>query len=193
MVRLLTSTAVAVVALGLVVTPAAFAQQGRSNTGTGVAPGAAAKGTVSQHDKEFVKTAAMGGMAEVEFSKIAETSANPEVKRFAERMVQDHTAANTELMALATGLGLEVPKTRDSEHERIRERLQREQGNAFDRQYMHVMVEDHNKAVKLFHQEVSSSRNAELKQFARKTLPTIEEHQKMAIDLSRRLSPTAAR
>jgi putative membrane protein len=148
---------------------------------------------VSQHDKEFVKTAAMGGMAEVEFSKIAETSANPEVKRFAERMVQDHTAANTELTALATGLGLEVPNALDSQHERVHERLQREQGNAFDRQYMHVMVEDHNKVVKLFHQEVSSGRNAELKQFTQKTLPTIEEHQKMAIDLSRRLSPRAAR
>jgi putative membrane protein len=193
MARLVSSTAVAVVALGLVVTPAAFAQQGRPNTGAGVPPVAAAKDTVSQHDKEFVKTAAMGGMAEVEFSKIAETSANPEVKRFAMRMVQDHTAANTELTALATSLGLEVPKALDSEHERIRERLQREQSNAFDRQYMHVMVEDHNKAVKLFHQEVSSGRNAELKQFARKTLPTIEEHQKMAIGLSRRLSPTAAR
>ena len=193
MVRLLSSTAVAVVALGLVVAPAAFAQQSHPNTGAAAPPAAAAKGTLSQHDKEFVKDAGMGGMAEVELSKMAEKSANPEVKQFAERMVKDHTAANTELMTLATGLGIEVPKALDTEHERIRERLRRAHGDAFDRQYMHVMVEDHNKAVKLFHQEASSGRNPELRQFAQKTLPTIEEHQRMAIDLSRRLSQTAAR
>ena len=38
-----------------------------------------------------------------------------------------------------------------------------------------------------------SAHNPELKQFAEKTLPTIQQHQKMALDLSRRLSETAAR
>jgi putative membrane protein len=55
------------------------------------------------------------------------------------------------------------------------------------------MVEDHNKAVKLFQQEERSGHNTELKQFAQKTLPTLEEHQKMAVELSRKLSQTAAR
>ena len=58
---------------------------------------------------------------------------------------------------------------------------------------MRDMIEDHNKAVKLFQQEARTGRNAELKQFALKTLPTIEEHQKMAVELSRKLSQTAAR
>jgi putative membrane protein len=66
-------------------------------------------------------------------------------------------------------------------------------GKAFDDQYTHAMVEDHNKAVKLFQQEERSGRNTELKQFAQKTLPTLEEHQKMALELSRKLSQTAAR
>jgi len=49
------------------------------------------------------------------------------------------------------------------------------------------------KAVKLFRQESGSAHNAELKQFAQKTLPTIEQHQKMALALSPRLSETAAK
>jgi len=57
---------------------------------------------------------------------------------------------------------------------------------------MQIMVDDHDQAVKLFRQEISSSHDPRLKQFAQKALPTIEEHQKMALDLSGRLSKTAA-
>src|SRR5438270_13328094 len=108
-------------------------------------------------------------------------------------MIEDHTKANDQLTSTATGLGVDLPKTVDSEHKRMREKLQTLHGKAFDDQYMHDMVEDHNKAVKLFQQEERSGHNPELKQFAQKTLPTLEEHQKMAVELSRKLSQTAAR
>lgn len=86
-----------------------------------------------------------------------------------------------------------MPKSLDLEHERVREKLQTLHGKAFDDQYIRDMVEDHNKAVKLFQQEERSGHNTELKQFAQKTLPTLEEHHKMALELSRKLSQTAAR
>jgi putative membrane protein len=108
-------------------------------------------------------------------------------------MIEDHTKANEQLTSITTGLGVEVPKTLDSEHERLRQKLQTLHGKAFDDQYMRDMVEDHNKAVKLFQQEERSGHNAELKQFAQRTLPTLEDHQKMALELSRKLSQTAAR
>jgi uncharacterized protein (DUF305 family) len=76
-----------------------------------------------------------------------------------------------------------MPKALDSEHERLRENVQTLHGKAFDEQYMHGMVEDHIKAVKLFQQEERSGHNAELKKFAQKTLPTLQEHQKMALEL----------
>ena len=137
--------------------------------------------------------AAEGGMTEVELSKIAEKSANPEVKRFAERMVRDHSAANAELTSIAAGLGIEMPKTLASEHQRIRHQLRSMHGKAFGQHYMRLMVDDHDNAVKLFRQEAGSAHNTELKQFAQKTLPTIEQHQKMALALSHRLSETAAK
>ena len=185
MLRLLTTTAV--IAVGLLAAPPIFAQTGQ--------PGHAAtsaKDALDQEDKTFVKEAATGGMAEVELSKIAQKSENADVKRFAERMIEDHTKANEQLASIATGLGVEMPKTVDSEHERMREKLQTLHGKAFDDEYTHAMVEDHNKAVKLFQQEERSGHNSELKQFAQKTLPTLEEHQKMALELSRKLSQTAA-
>jgi len=186
MLRLLTTTAV--VAIGLLAAPPIFAQ-----TGPGHAATTPAKNALDQEDKTFVKEAAIGGMAEVELSKIAQKSENADVKRFADRMIEDHTKANEQLTSIVAGLGVDIPKALDSEHERMRQKLQTLHGKAFDDQYMHAMVEDHNKAVKLFQQEERSGRNTELKQFAQKTLPTLDEHQKMALELSRKLSQTATR
>ena len=187
MLRLLTTTAV--VAVGLLGTHPSFAQTNQPSPGH-VWSG---RDTPSPEDKTFVKEAATGGMAEVELSKIAQKSDNADVKRFADRMVDDHTAANQQLTTIATGLGIEMPKALDSEHERLRQKLATLHGKAFDDQYMRDMVGDHKQAVRLFQQEERSGREPQLKQFAQKTLPTLEEHQKMAIDLSRRLSQTAAR
>ena len=190
MMRLLPMTAV-VVAVGLIAAPASFAQSGQPHA-AGQPATSAAKDTLNQEDKTFVKEAAIGGMAEVQLSKIAQKSENADVKSFADRMVRDHTAANDQLAAIAKGLGADMPSKLDSEHERMRDKLQALHGKAFDEQYMRDMVEDHNKAVKLFQQEGRTGHNPELKQFAQKTLPTLEEHQKMAVELSRRLSQTAA-
>jgi putative membrane protein len=106
-----------------------------------------------QQDKNFIKDAAESGRAEAELSKVAEKSQNPEVKRFAGRMVRDHTAANTELTRIATALGIETPKRFDTEHQRIRDQLASMHDGAFDQQYIHVMVNDHDQTVKLFRGE----------------------------------------
>jgi putative membrane protein len=172
---------------------AALTQTVQLNAPSGGVPQTAPKETLNQQDKHFATEAAEGGMTEVELSKIAEKSANPEVKRFAERMVQDHSAANAELTSIATNLGTEMPKALDAEHQKICDQLGSIHGKAFDQHYMRVMVDDHDKAVKLFRQEAGSAHNTELKQFAQKTLPTIEQHQKMAVALSHRLSETAAK
>jgi putative membrane protein len=190
--RLITTVAV-LFAASLTVTPASFAQSSQPNAPGKPTAGSAAGETLNQEDKTFVKQAALGGLAEVELSKMAQKSLNADVKSFADRMILDHTAANEQLSSLAAGLGVEMPKTIDSEHQRMREKLTTLHGKAFDAQYMHDMSEDHNKAVKLFQQEEPTGHNPALKEFAQKTLPTLEEHQKMALDISHRLSRTAAK
>jgi putative membrane protein len=178
----------AVFAIGLSLGAASYAQTSPPKPAT-----PAAKDALGQEDQRFVKEAAVGGMAEVELSKIAEKSQNVDVKNFADRMVQDHTAANQELTTIATGLGVEMPKTLDAEHERLRENLQALHGKAFDEQYMQGMVADHDKTVTLFQQEAKSGSTAQLKQFALKTLPVLQEHQKMALELSRKVTQASAR
>jgi len=187
MLRLFTMTAI--LAVGPMAAPPVFAQ----TTPPGHTAASSAKEALDQQDKNFIKEASIGGMAEVELSKMAQKSENADVKRFAARMIEDHSKANEQMATVAAALGIEPPKALDSEHGRLREKLQTLHGKAFDDQYMQAMVEDHDKAVKLFGEEEHFGGNAELRQFAQKTLPTVEEHQKMALELSHKLSQTAER
>jgi putative membrane protein len=188
MIRLLARTAVFTV--GLLLGAAAYAQT--SHSGAFPAP-SAAKGTLNEEDRTFVKEAAIGSMVEVELSELAQKSENVAVRGFAERMIRDHTAANQELTTIAAVLGIDAPKVLDQEHEQMRRTLETLHGKAFDEQYVQIMVEDHNKAVNLFQQEERSGSSVELKQFARKTLLTLQEHQKMADELSRKVIQASAR
>ena len=86
MIRLLARTTV--FAVGLSLGAVSYAQ----TSPPGTSPAApAAKDTLNQEDKTFLKEAALGGMAEVELSKRAQKSENADVKSFADRMIQDHT------------------------------------------------------------------------------------------------------
>ena len=191
MIRLLTTTAL--FAAGLLLAPGSFAQTSQPNAPSRAAPAGTAAEALNQEDQTFVKEAGIGGMAEVELSKLAQKSENADVKSFADRMIRDHTKANQELTTIATGLGVDAPKALDPEHERMRQKLQGLHGKPFDEQYIQGMVEDHNKVVKLFKDEERSGSNNSLKQFAQKTLPVLQEHQTMALELSNKVSQASAR
>jgi putative membrane protein len=134
--------------------------------------------------QQFALSAAMGGMREVELSKLAlRKSANSKTKSFAQMMVNDHSKANSELKSIAESKAMELPTTLDKEHAAAVEGLAVQTGAAFDRAYAKQMVSDHQKAVTLFKQQASDNNDAELTAFARKTLPTIETHLQMAMQL----------
>jgi putative membrane protein len=136
-------------------------------------------------DRRFVQQAAGGGLAEVQLGKMAvQRAVNAEVKQFGQRMVDDHTKANTELLALAQTKNIAVPKELDAEHKAMVDKLTTVQGPDFDREYIMGQVEDHEKAVLLFTTEMNKGQDAEFKAFAAKTLPTLKEHLRMVHELA---------
>jgi putative membrane protein len=136
----------------------------------------------------FLQKAAMGGLAEVELGKLAQQNASSaEVKRFASQMVTDHGKANQEIQTLAKKEGLELPTRLDAKHQALRERLEKLQGAEFDRAYMAEMVADHTKDVDEFDQAAKASTDPQVKEFASRTLPTLEAHLKMARDIQKSL------
>jgi putative membrane protein len=133
-------------------------------------------------DREFATTAAKANAAEIAIGRLAAThSQDANVKAFGQRMVDDHTKAAEGLKAAATEDGIALPPEPASNADA--DQLARLQGADFDRAFGMQMRADHDKAVALFRKESTASGDAHVKAFAAKTLPTLEEHQKMAQSL----------
>ena len=162
----------------------AMAQNTNSGT-TGTNAGRGQMATVSSSDRKFAMTAAMGGMSEVEMARLALTKASSDaVKQYAQKMIDDHTAANAELMQIATTKGITLPAAPDAKHRAMMAKMERLSGAEFDRQYiMMAGHKDHQKMEKLFRDESMRGRDADLKAFAAKTLPVVQQHLQMARDL----------
>jgi putative membrane protein len=128
----------------------------------------------------FVKSAALAGMTEVEAGKVAlSKSKDPAIRSFAERMVADHGKANRELTSIAESKGLNAPKQLDADHKQMLDTLKAKNGKEFDHAYAQHMNMDHSKALALFESAAGSS-DPELAEFAKKTLPTLQEHKALA-------------
>lgn len=137
-------------------------------------------------DATFVKKAAIDGMHEVELGRIGAAKASrDDVRKFAERMVKDHSKANDELKAAAKAANIPVPQALDEEHQRHINTFKDYKGANFDADYMKHMVTDHTKAVELFTRASKSAKNKDLKDFATRTLPVIQEHLEQAKKLSK--------
>lgn len=132
-------------------------------------------------NEQFVMKAANGGMFEVESSKLAKTmAADAKVKAFAEKMIADHTKANEELMKAAKAANVTVPAKLDEKHQKMLDELKNVKGAGFDKAFMVAQEKAHDEAVGLFKSATKSVTDAGLKGFAENTLPTLEEHHKMA-------------
>jgi putative membrane protein len=136
---------------------------------------------LTSSDTQFVSEAAMGGMTEVALGKLSENSAaSSTVKEFGARMVDDHTKANDQLAGISRDKGVTAPAQLDAKHQKLVDHMSQLKGAAFDRAFMTQMLADHRSTIALFKREAASGKDADLKSFAQKTLPTLESHLQMA-------------
>ncbi len=134
-------------------------------------------GSVSSADKEFMDDAAQGGMAEVKLGELAAAKAqSPEVKAFGQRMVTDHGKANADLKTLAAEKNVTLPTEMTAKQKEDEDKLSKLSGAAFDKEYVKMMVEDHEKDVADFEKQTTAATDAGVKAFAAKTLPTLKSH-----------------
>lgn len=165
------------IACAVLLNSGAFAQVGEKtgvNSALGMAPKAA----------DFVRTVAVSDMFEIESSKLAQERADASSKSFGARMVKDHTATSTELKSIAAKAKFEVPTAMDGAHQGKFDKLKGLQGADFDKEYDTMQVDAHQDAVDLFDRYAKSGDNKDLQAFARKHLPHLREHLKMARQLT---------
>jgi len=143
-------------------------------------------------DQSFVIDAAQGGMAEVELGRLAVQKASSDrVKQFGQRMVTDHGKANEELKSVAEAKKISLPTDVGAKHKATHDRLAKLSGPAFDQAYIQEMVTDHQQDITEFRKESENGKDAAVKAFASKALPTLEEHMKMVQEISQSLGRSA--
>jgi len=179
MIRSLTLAALAAALLA----PAARAQvvgaQGNAPQGT-AAQGTATQGTATKaavNDSLFAMAAADGGLTEVTLSELGvQKATDPELKRFSQQMVEEHTRMNAELMALASRKGVTLPRTVDVRSQFCAQSLAGLSGQEFDRCYAKAQLVVHLDSVATFEAEAERGMDPEMKGLASKSLTHIKQH-----------------
>ena len=148
-------------------------------------PMSAPTSQMSALDQAFVMDAAHGGMAEVRLGQLAlQKSNNPEVKRFAQQMIQEHSRANEELMRIVSQKGM-TPPMNAGKYEAAMTRLMQLSGTEFDRAYMsEAGVNSHLESAAVYQRQVGLGLDPDLKAFAARILPRVQGHLEMASQMT---------
>lgn len=132
---------------------------------------------LDKNSSAFAMEAASGGMMEVTLGQLAQQKGSSQrVKDFGAMMVSDHSKANTELSNIAAAKSLQLPSTLEQKHQKHIDDLSKKEGADFDKAYMKMMTNDHEKDIKAFEKAAASSTDNTVKEFATRTLPTLRMH-----------------
>ena len=153
-------------------------------TSTASSPGATAPSAMSAtqpvNAANFATMAASSGMYEVMSSQLAMSRSQSQVRALAQQMIQDHDRANRELMQIAAASGIQVPSGMMPRHQRMMDELGATgAGATFDQRYVQQQRMAHEEAVALFSSYAQGGDKAQLRDFARRTLPVLQQHHQM--------------
>lgn len=175
-----------IVIAALLLAGPALAQSVGEKTGVNSALG------VSPSTPDFVKQVAISDMFELESNKLAQQKGNAEEKSFASQMITDHTKTSNELKTMVSSgkVKADLPSGLDSAHQSRLDKLKNASGNNFSSEFNSMQVDAHKDAVDLFERYSKGGDNAELKDWAGKTLPALKHHLEMAQNLGKKPAPT---
>ena len=132
-------------------------------------------------DQTFVNAAAASDAFETEAGQLAATKArSARVKQYASTMVSSHTQTTQQLTQIAQAHAFTPVATLTPDQQKMLDALGKVRPAAFDRTYMRDNVSSHRAAIKLYGDEIANGQDPDLKQFATATLPTIQQHYKLA-------------
>ena len=128
-------------------------------------------------DQKFIRDAADGSMADVAEARIALENANsPQVKQYAQRMIDEHESMNDMIKELADKKALSIPQAADEQHHEASATLSNLAGAEFDKSYMAGQVSGHAKMVAMFEDASQNAKDPEVRAFAQNQLEGLKEH-----------------
>jgi putative membrane protein len=138
-----------------------------------------------QPGQAFITKAIQGNLAEAALGQLAQQkSASDGVRSFGQQLVTDHTAANQRATAVASQMGVTPPTEPDKKQKAMYDKMAKLTGDAFDRQFVKHMVDDHKKDVADY-QKAAKRPNNPAAGYASETLPTLQQHLQTAQALAK--------
>ena len=135
-------------------------------------------------DTDFVRKASSGNLAEITLGKLAaDQASSDDVRKYAARMVVDHTDANEKLGKLAGSKGIQIATAPDVAQQQDIDRLKVLEGAAFDRAYSDLIVRSQKLTTGLYELEATKGEDPEIRDFAKDTMPVLRVHEKLADSL----------
>ncbi|WP_158615555.1 DUF4142 domain-containing protein [Acidipila sp. EB88] len=139
----------------------------------------------SSQDKMFLKEASEGDMFEIKASQLAlQKSSSDDVKQYAQMMIDDHTKLDNAMKPIASEAGVSPATDLGGKQKKEYAKLDGLSGDAFDKEYIKVMVMDHSKVSKAFGMEASNGQLADEKNAAAQNKPTVDMHLQKAQQLA---------
>jgi putative membrane protein len=140
---------------------------------------------INPQDIGFVHSATLNNIAEIALSQLAfDSSQTPEIKAFAQKMVNEHSQLQGELEALASNMGIPTPDTLETKYTQLMAQLRNLKDRSFDSVYIHNQLDDHQTAIILYSNAHSLGNNSQIKDFARGVLPRLLEHREEAYSVA---------
>ena len=144
---------------------------------------------IDNADAAAMKQLAQANLNEIEGGKAAASKAqSPDVKKFAQKMVDDHTQMLNDLKTLAQQKGVALPESASIKDMAQMKLMERSSGAEFDKKYMDAMVKDHQKDSKEAQDLVSKAKDADFKAAVQKASTKINEH----LQLAQRIASSSA-
>jgi putative membrane protein len=169
-----------VLTAALVATGSLFAQQKHETAMSGH--------NMENSDQRFITSAAEANLAEIDMAKlVGQKSTDPAVKDFANRMVTDHTQASQRLATVAETNGVKLPTEESAAERNKKSELQKLSGAQLNEAYLRNELQGHKETISAFENEIEHGQNQETKSYAEQTLPTLQDHIRIAEDVAGKL------
>ena len=102
----------------------------------------------------------------------------------AERLIKEHSMANSQLKQVARKKGVNLPNTPNARQKAIYNRLARLSGVSFDKAYMGAQIRSHLNSVSLYQNQIRAGKDADATLYARETLPIVQDHLTMIVSVA---------
>ena len=140
-------------------------------------------------DRHFLDRADRDNLEEQELGRVVlEKTKNSDVRDYAQMLVDDHTKALKDIVDLMKDKRIAQPKGLPEAEHAAWNKLKGMSGAEFDREFINMMVRDHQDAVKEFQHESNMAQDYDVKMYANHVLPALQKHLQKAQELQEKIS-----